>query len=286
LHEPPSLATTAELLGPFHEFLRVDLWQSARTIEDNVRLTRIFLREVNKPLSAINVADIRAYLSRLKACKKPKTYNNRLGALKRFFRDFLKRDELVESFRFVKVSNGYVSVTSTAELRRFFEALCANRERALFLFYATTGLRRSEVLALRRSDDDFSSRTVNARGTHESCSTKNAGVTFFNEETANYLPQCLNKRTDANERLFPINETTLRQQFKRAEAKSGVRITPQKLRDWFCQRMGELGVPDRFVDAFCGRVPASVLARRYTDYRPERLKTIYDKARIMVLEDA
>jgi hypothetical protein len=36
-------------------------------------------------------------------------------------------------------------------------------------------------------------------------------------------------------------------------------------------------------DAFCGRVPRSVLARHYTDFSPERLKRIYDGAGLRVL---
>jgi len=47
--------------------------------------------------------------------------------------------------------------------------------------------------------------------------------------------------------------------------------------------MSRLGVPDRFIDAFQGRIPQSVLARHYTDYRPEKLKAIYDKAELRVL---
>jgi hypothetical protein len=47
--------------------------------------------------------------------------------------------------------------------------------------------------------------------------------------------------------------------------------------------MGKLGLADRYVDAFCGRVPRSVLARHYTDFSPERLKEIYDKAGLKVL---
>ncbi|MEM3506079.1 MAG: hypothetical protein QW589_01440 [Candidatus Bathyarchaeia archaeon] len=39
-----------------------------------------------------------------------------------------------------------------------------------------------------------------------------------------------------------------------------------------------------YVDAFCGRVPRSILAKHYTDYSPERLKEIYDKAGLKVLE--
>lgn len=48
-------------------------------------------------------------------------------------------------------------------------------------------------------------------------------------------------------------------------------------------RWGRLVVPDRHVDAFCGRVPKSVLARHYTDFSPERLKEIYEKANLKVL---
>ena len=48
--------------------------------------------------------------------------------------------------------------------------------------------------------------------------------------------------------------------------------------------MGNLGVPDRYIDAFCGRVSRSALARSYTDYSPSKLKAIYDKASLKVLE--
>jgi hypothetical protein len=41
---------------------------------------------------------------------------------------------------------------------------------------------------------------------------------------------------------------------------------------------------DRLVDAFCGRIPHSVLARHYTDFSPERLKEIYDRARLGILD--
>jgi intergrase/recombinase len=47
--------------------------------------------------------------------------------------------------------------------------------------------------------------------------------------------------------------------------------------------MGRLGVPDRYVDAFCGRAPISVLARHYTDFSPEKLKGVYEKANLTIL---
>jgi len=60
-------------------------------------------------------------------------------------------------------------------------------------------------------------------------------------------------------------------------------VTPQVLREWFCAEMGRLGVPDRYVDALCGRVPKSVLAKHYTDYLPVKLKEIYDSAEVKTL---
>ena len=47
--------------------------------------------------------------------------------------------------------------------------------------------------------------------------------------------------------------------------------------------MANLGIQDRYVDAFCGRTSKSVLARHYTDYSPERLKEIYENADLKVL---
>jgi hypothetical protein len=42
--------------------------------------------------------------------------------------------------------------------------------------------------------------------------------------------------------------------------------------------MGILYVSDRYIDAFCCRVPKSILARNSTDYTPDRLKAIYEEA--------
>lgn len=49
--------------------------------------------------------------------------------------------------------------------------------------------------------------------------------------------------------------------------------------------MGRLGIPDRYVDAFVGRAPRSVLARYYTDFSPETLTEIYDKVRLNVMSE-
>lgn len=55
------------------------------------------------------------------------------------------------------------------------------------------------------------------------------------------------------------------------------------MREWFCDEMGRKGAPDNYVDAFCDRVPNSVLAKRYSDYSPEKLNETYEKSRLTVL---
>jgi len=72
--------------------------------------------------------------------------------------------------------------------------------------------------------------------------------------------------------VFSGNGDTLTEWFKWASEASGIKITPKILRDWFACKMGELGVADRYVDAFCGRVPRSVLARHYTDFSPRTVE--------------
>ncbi len=49
--------------------------------------------------------------------------------------------------------------------------------------------------------------------------------------------------------------------------------------------MGKRGVADRYIDAFCGRVPRSIVGRNYTDYSPEILKEIYENANLTIVSD-
>jgi len=130
-------------------------------------------------------------------------------------------------------------------------------------------LRRNEILQLQISDVDFNKRMIipnkDVKG------TKNTWVSFFNPEAELVLREYLDSRKDNNPKLFSISRDTFLKIWRKGHRKTGIYITPKVLRDWFCSEMGRLGVPDRYVDAFCGRVPKSVLARHYSDYSPEKV---------------
>ncbi len=228
----------------------------------------------------VTVDDVRVYL-KVYRNKAASTYRNQICSLRRFFRDFLQMD-IVETFEMPPKPIIPKRIPTKEQVQKFYYALEPLKERTLYLFYATTGLRKSKVLSATFEDVDLSGRTI-VFDSAMSNTTKRTWVAFYNEEAERDLKEYLATRKDSNPKLFPIRTSKFKAMWKNAKEKTGIRITPQILRQWFCCRMGELGVQDRYIDAFCGRVPKSVLARHYTDYSPERLKRIYDRANLKVL---
>jgi len=266
------LTCTPADLARFREFLAVDLRRSGETAVEKVRYVRKFLEAIGK--DKVSREDIREYLKGLKG---EATYRNCLAALKVFFRDFCNMPELVQSFRFPASQFKPKEVLTREDLRRFYEAIESEIGKALFLFYATSGLRKNEVLSLKPRDADLSKRMVTPQ-CHNG-NTKHSYLSFYNEETETMLRRI---RRDPR-RLFNIGERQYKRIWREAAAKSGVNITPKKLRVWFCSEMAMLGVSDSYINAFCGRTPKSVLAKHYLDYSPEKLKLIYEKANLKAL---
>lgn len=153
----------------------------------------------------------------------------------------------------------------------------------MFLFLATSGIRKGEALSLELSDIDVKKRMVIPRSHRGNNGTKNSWVSFYNKEADTVLQEYLASRDNSESQVFSLSGNTNLKTWRKARAETDVRVTPQVLRNWFCSEMGSLGVPDRYVDAFCGRTPKSILARHYTDYSPKRLKEIYNKADLRVL---
>jgi integrase len=136
-------------------------------------------------------------------------------------------------------------------------------------------------LSLELKDVDLDNRLIIPQ--NENNQTKRSWVSFYNKEYQEYLLRYLQQRNPSDSGLFQFAYRTVNRWFETTKKETGINITPQRLREWFCCEMGRLGVQDRYVDAFCGRVPKSVLARSYTDHCPERLKRIYDRVNLKVV---
>jgi len=272
-----------QTVNAFEDFCRIDMHRSDRTVRNNSYWIRRFINSVKKNPRMVSDQDVREYLRRYRDSP-ANTYANVLKAFKAFFRDFMQMPWVVESFRFPNRPFHPKTVPSKEQLSRFYYALNDSIAETIFLVLASTGLRKNEVLSLRIGDIDLDQRTVIPTKGYDA--SKNTWVTFLNEDAGQAVRKYLAtlKESEPTTGLFKKFDTRLRRAFKRAYEKTGVHITAQLLREWFACEMGRLGVPDRYVDAFCGRVPRSVLARHYTDFSPERLKEVYDKAGLKVLD--
>lgn len=258
----------------------VDLRRSKKTVYAHTYYIKRFLNAVDVSSELVTSENIRGYLKSLSVSSAQ--YKNILMALKVFFRDFLKHPEVVESFRFPHQVYKPKHIVSKEDLRRFFAALESPKEKALFLLYATSGLRRQEILSLKPEDIDFEKRMITPN--NHLGETEKSWCSFYNEEAERALNAYLaTKNQSRSKRIFPMQRHEVVELWKSAREKTGLNITPQKLRQWFCSEMLRLGVSETYIDAFCGRVPKSVLARHYTDFSPEKLKRIYIKSAISVL---
>ena len=264
----------------FFDFQIVDLKRAKRTAKEKVWYIRKFLKTIEKNPSEISREDIRSYLKGLNGAGNS-TYSNLLKSLKVFFRDFLNRPMVVETFRFPKQVFKPKNIPSREVLQKFYKALSSTKERALFLMYASSGLRRMEVLDLFIKDVDFEKRMIKPKS--HLGETKKVWLSFFNEETSHVLKQYLQARKDNIPKLFPMKNSESHKLWSVTRTETGLNITPQRLREWFCCEMVSKGVSDSYVDSFCGRIPRSILAKHYLDYSPERMKEIYDKANLKVL---
>ena len=267
-------------VSDFWQYCKIEERLSNIVSKDYRNVARRFLLSCNGEISRQSIRDFLKYYLK----KAPKTYNNVIDALKAFIVRYLQKSELMNGFKHTHVPGNYERQLPTKEqLKKGFEALTTDKERAIYLFLASTGLRRSEVLNLTKDDVDFGTRCVKAK--HDT-RTKRAGVTFYNSECETYLGKYLASRKDDSNRLFRIGYRQFLRIWKKATKAARFKITAQVLRKWHSTMLGELMVPDRFVDVFQGRAPKSVLAKHYTGKGLERLKRIYEKANFTVLRRA
>jgi integrase len=264
-------------VSDFWEYCKIEERLSDKVSKDYKNVAKRLLQSCDGELSRDAIRDfLRPYCE-----KAPKTYNNIVDALRAFIKRYLQKPELMNGFKHSHVPSNYERELPTKDqLQRGFAALDSDKERAIFLFFASTGLRRGEVWNLVKDDVDLETRCVKAK--HDT-RTKRAGVTFYNRECETYLKRYLASRMDDSMKLFRIGYHPFRLIWKKASKAAGFKITPQVLRKWHSTMLGELMVPDRFVDVFQGRAPKSVLAKHYTGRGLERLKRIYKKANLVAV---
>jgi integrase len=164
----------------------------------------------------------------------------------------------------------------TKTVRDFIEALENYTVKCIALLLATSGLRKGEVLALRKNDIDRSLRCIIP--ICHTGETKRSGVSFYNAEAETCLNEYEKRHSSTSDKLFIIGHETFLKAWNKAREKTGTKLKPKDLRDYFSQEMGKALIPDRYIDIFQGRSPRNILAKHYTPRGIKLLREIYDKA--------
>jgi integrase len=232
-------------------------------------------------LNIVTKEDLREFLRNVKPKYALETYSGFIKTIRVFFRDYLGRPELA-TFKFPsKPFIPKILHFDKKDLQRFYDNIEHSIVSMMFLGYCVTGLRRNDIMSLMKTELHRDLRMIVK---NNGSRTKHRWITFYNEELADLLHDYLDSREDDNPKVFPISRCrTFQKEWRIAKEKTGLDITPKDLRDWFCMEMTELNVSDRYIDAFCGRIPKTILGRHYTDYSPKKLKEIYDKANLKLL---
>jgi len=243
-----------------------------RTIRERMRHAKRLVDFLGKHPMAATKGELRNFLE-----KNPQ--HNAIKTVRVIYGRFFNTD-LAKSFKVPQTPFRPKRIPTKEQLRATYHALPTLELKAAFLLLATSGLRRHEVDELTIDQINLQTRTIFPKDGEDN-PTKRQWATCFNEEAGEVLMEYLRDQNDG--RVFNLYADTITRKFKEASGENGAKITPKTLRQWFCDEMGSLGMQDRYVDAFCGRVPKTVLARHYSDFSPERLKEIYDRAGLKVL---
>jgi len=278
--QPQSPARSVdEILDEYETYATTVLDRKMVTVEQHCRYIERLLRHTDSSPQAITEDDIVAYIQSEEPMSNSK-HQNILSALRVFFGEFVETD-VVESFSVPSTSPSPTTVPTKSELQTFYAELDNLKHRTIFLMYATSGLRASELAELTMDDIDEGRQMLTP---DTESSTKQSWVSFYNDEAQTAFDAFKSEREVGDDRAFQATKPTINAMFQRNSDNSGVRVTPQMLRRWFASEMTSLGVDSSYIDAFCGRTPDSVLEKHYLDYSPRKLKEIYDDAGLTVLE--
>ncbi len=201
---------------------------------------------------------------------------NQTKALRRYIRDFLGLGKWIEEFRFYKSKVKLKFIPSDEQLLEFYRHLSPTVQLA-FLIMLSSGLRIGEVMSLRSTDIDFKTNLIDASNIHKG-KTKSSWISFLTKQSSCLLQDYLKtSHQSTDSKIFCISSRIIQQDFKKASGNFDFTIKPHLLRTIFVEKCTQANIPDKYIDAFCGRTPQSILAKNYTDYSPISLRKQYNK---------
>lgn len=275
----------------FLYFLKKELNYSDYTIKNYQLDLTDFFKYVDKSnidfLSIENI-HVRGYLKYLDTCNlKNSTISRRISALRTFY-NYLLEKGFVKSNIFLNVKNpklekklpNYLNYTEIEELLASIDTRTDEglERRLLIEMFYSTGCRVGEMVNIKISDIDFSSKTIKVMG-----KGSKERIVYYGDYASKYLEDYL-KNKDKKGYLFTNKrgekltieevEYIVRDIMKHISIKT--HVTPHTLRHTFATHLLNNGADIRTVQELLGHANLSTTGI-YTHVSSDRLKDVYFK---------
>lgn len=259
-------------ISEYEKFAQEELKLDEKTITNHLSTISRFLTYSK---GTINIDSVKEFINSNDSLS---WKSNQIKALRKYIRDFLKLGNWIEEFKFSKSNAEIRTIPTDEDLIKFLQLL-PKQTQVIALILVTSGLRIGEVLSLRFVNIANELNMIDVSKVHEG-DTKHSWLSFVTQQTITILYEYLreiNFDYEDESKLFSNSSRVVQNNFEQASEKLGFKLKPHTLRMIFTEKCTLAGIKDKYINAFCGRVSKSVLAKNYTDYSPTSLKREYEK---------
>ena len=251
---------------------RLQDWLALRGLAPNTvraygQAARRFLAFVDRPLAAIQRADIEAYVHTLIAkARSPRTRNVQLAAIRALLLASGHRDRTAAIPR-AKVPRVLPAVLSGTEVQRLLAATTSAKYRAIFMLAYGAGLRVGEITALETRDIDSARMLLHVRG-----GKSGPRYVMLSPRVLTALRQYWKAYQPPDAALFPgyahprggtrLTRTSIHRVLRAAARAAGItkRLSPHALRHCFATHLLESGADLRRVQLLLGHASLDTTA--------------------------
>lgn len=257
-----------------------------RTIDQYQKSVLQFLSYTGKYFKDITTGDVRNWLFYLNENNyKPKTVSTKLCGIKLFYK-YCSEEQMinsnpVENVPFPIIMDKlpcYLQFDQLVQLREILKEKTIERvkERAIVELLYATGMRISELCALKKEDISWSERTI----TIQKGKRKKGRIVLFTRYCSEYLQLYLQMRKDNLPFVFlnswnngPVGKRTIQYNFNDYAKQLNLHITPHTLRHTFAAHLAIKGMPLECIQTLLGHnTPhqTQLYARLYAHARKEK----------------
>ncbi len=231
---------------------------SPNTIKTYVCYMKSFMFEFReRELDSISAKEINDYLLKLIRTKgiSPSQQNQRINAIKFYYEKVLGQDKHLYYLERPRKARELPKVIAEEEVLAILNSISNIKHKAIIATIYSAGLRRSELINLRKQDVFYERKIIFIRGS-KGKKDRNSILSDYNSII---LREYLNKDRP-NYWLFEgvnrnqYSATSIAKILKRAAMKAGLdrRVTPHMLRHSFATHLHEQGVDIRYIQTLLG----------------------------------